>query len=201
MAAATDLLTLAEAKARLGITDTGSDTNIAAVISAVSGQLDELCGPVVNRTVTAELHDGGSTIIALNKPPVASVTSVTEYTGTTATALTEQTIGTAPANGFTCSTGGIVRRLSSGTPRRFPAGSRNVTVTYAAGRYANTAAVAPKFKEAAAMTFRNIWVSELASGSQTFGGVTDGFANPLLGPGLLNKVVALLDGEMARPQA
>jgi hypothetical protein len=198
----TDIVTLREAKQTLGLDQTviTHDVNLAILITAVSDQLDKLVGPVVNRTVTAELHDGGHTTISLDQRPVASVTSITEYNGTAATALTEQTVGTSPVNGYVVDTGGVVHRRSSDSPDAFPSGRSNVTVTYVAGRFDITdEPPGARFKQAALLMLRHIWTSEFASGSETFGGITDGFTNPLLGPGLLNKVIALLNREQDRP--
>ena len=201
MADTLDVVTLNEAKARIGIStaDNDHDDNIAAVVTAVSGQLDRLVGPVVIRTVTDEAHDGGGRLISLDYRPVSSVTTVTEYDGATGTSLTEQTAGTSPGSGFVVTGGGVLHRVSSSSVDCYPSGYLNVVVTYEAGRYATTAACNAKFKEACLLMLRNVWTSELASGSQTFGGVTDGFTNPLLGPGLLNKVVAMLGREQDRP--
>jgi len=203
MADTLDTLTLPEAKARLGIAtaDTDHDTTIAAVITAVSGQLDQLVGPVVVRTITTESKDGGRAFISTDKRPVSSVTTLIEYDGTTATTLTAESNTANTANDYSIGDHGIIWRRANRADYRFPTGRRNIEITYVSGRAATTATVGAKYKEAAAMMLRNIWTSELASGSQTFGGITDGFSNPLLGPGLLNKVVALLDGEFDRPPA
>jgi hypothetical protein len=194
-----DVLSSAEALAAVNLT-ADSTGRLVILTSAVSQQLDELCGPVVQRTVTAETHDGGSTFIALDDRPVASVTTVTEYAGTTSTTLTAESNTSKTGNDYFLDTGGVIRRRSGGGDSRFPTGRGNVAVTYVAGRAANTAAVDAKFKQAAAMMLRNLWVSEAASGSETIGAFTDQIAvNPLLGPGMLNKVAALLSGEMKAP--
>lgn len=197
--ATNDVLSSAEALAAVNLT-ADSTGRLVILTSAVSQQLDELCGPVVQRTVTAETHDGGSTFIALDERPVASVTTVTEYAGTTSTTLTAESNTSKTGNDYFLDTGGVIRRRSGGGDSRFPTGRGNVAVTYVAGRAANTAAVDAKFKQAAAMMLRNLWVSEAASGSETIGAFTDQIAvNPLLGPGMLNKVAALLSGEMKAP--
>lgn len=195
--AATDVLTETEARAAVNA-DEGS-AELAVLVSAVSGQLDELCGPIVQRTVTGEAHDGGA-LVRLKHAPVASVTSVVEYDGTVATTVTAETnTAKATANYVFDSRTGQVRRRSNGWDYAFPAGRGNVVVTYVAGRAATTAAVDAKFKQAASMMLRNLWVAERASGSETFGAFTDAggsVINPLYGPGLLNKVVALLQNEI-----
>ncbi len=193
---------LTEAESLAAVNASATTATLTNLVTAVSQQLDELCGPVVVRTITSELHDGGRPTILLRNLPVSSITTVTEYDGTTGTTLTAETNATkTTANYLHLGTAGevasgrIVRR-SNNADYVFPAGRRNIDVTYVAGRAATTSAVAPKFKQAAAMMLRNVWVSEQASGSETFGAFTDQAPNPLLGPGMLNKVAALLDGEM-----
>ena len=193
---------LSEAESLAAVNASAATATLTNLVTAVSQQLDELCGPVVVRTITSELHDGGRPTILLRNLPVSSITTVTEYDGTTGTTLTAETNATkTTANYLHLGTAGevasgrIVRR-SNNADYVFPAGRRNIDVTYVAGRAATTSAVAPKFKQAAAMMLRNVWVSEQASGSETFGAFTDQAPNPLLGPGMLNKVAALLEGEM-----
>ena len=193
---------LSEAESLAAVNASATTATLTNLVTAVSQQLDELCGPVVVRTITSELHDGGRPTILLRNLPVSSITTVTEYDGTTGTTLTAETNATKTTINYLhlgtageVASGRIVRR-SNNADHVFPDGRRNVEVTYVAGRAATTSAVAPKFKQAAAMMLRNVWVSEQASGSETFGAFTDQTPNPLLGPGMLNKVAALLDGEM-----
>lgn len=198
-----DVLTLGEAKSALGLssTDTNADDTIRALITAVSAQLDQMCGPVRTRTVT-ELHDGGCAAVHLRQRPVYSITSVTEYAGTTATTLTAESNTAKSAANYLHD--GTFGRLASGSLIRranncdsvFEPGRRNVAVVYVAGRAANTDGVPAKFKQAAAMMLRNLWVAEQASGSETFGPFDAQAVNPLLGPGRLNKVVAMLENEL-----
>jgi hypothetical protein len=199
-----DVLTLPEAKQAVGLVQTNTDLDdyLSTLVTAVSGQLDQLCGAVRNRTVTDEVHDGGCSTIRLHRIPVYSVTSVAEYNSTTSTTLTAETNASKAAGNYVHdgSAGtlrsGTIRRRSSNSDYTFAEGRRNVVVTYVAGRAANTEVVPAKFKQAAAMMLRNIWIGEQASGSQTFGAFSDIDINPLLGPGMLNKVAALLTGEI-----
>lgn len=193
-----DVLSSAEALAAVSLT-AESTGRLTQLTTAVSQQLDELVGPVVQRTVTAELHDGGSPVVWLDLRPVSSVTSVTEYTSTTSQALAAETNTTKTGYDFLLDDGGCLRRRASNSDVCFPDGRRNISVTYVAGRSANTAAVDPKFKQAAAMMLRNVWVAEAASGSETIGAFNEFPVNPLLGPGMLNKVQALLHGELKAP--
>ncbi len=165
--AATDVLTATEAKQTLRVNDNDT-TNAAlltAVVAAVSGALDDMCGPIVQRTVTAERHDGSGWAIQLRRAPVTSITSVTEYEGATATTLTEETVGTIPSNGYllrpyspaSAPYSGRIERRTGGEPCVFAEGEGNVVVTYVAGRYATTGAVAENFKHAARLTLENWW--------------------------------------------
>lgn len=186
----TDIITLAEAKQAIGSksSDTTNDTLMQLIVSAISDELDKLCGPVVQRTITGEVHDGGpgpaftnvgnnatawdrvDNQIFLNSQPVQSVTSVTEYTGTTAATLTAETNTAQTATDYLFDpVNGTVRRRANGGDLRWVAGRANIVVTYVAGRFADTASVAPRFKAAAGITFAHVWRSQHGAGNQTFG--------------------------------
>ena len=163
-----NVLTLLEGRLAVGIsdTDTRDDLPLAQKIAAVSRRLDRLCGPIVQRTVTDEVHPGGCPSIRVRRWPVASFTTVTEYDATTPTVLTQEDFDTQPTNGFfperwestpTAVFNGIIWRRSSGYGAWFPFGPEAVKVTYVAGRAATTAAVDPVFKEAAGIALKNLW--------------------------------------------
>jgi hypothetical protein len=163
-----DVLTLAEGKSAVGIgaADTSQDTALAQKITAVSRRLDRLCGPIVQRTVTDEVHPGGCPSVRVRRWPVASFTTVTEYDATTPTVLTLEDFDTQPADGYlperwestpTAVFNGVIWRRTSGCGSWFPFGPEAVKVTYVAGRAANTAAVDAVFKEAAGIALKNLW--------------------------------------------
>lgn len=167
MADTYDVITLAEARAALGFgaSDTTRDTLIARVVTTASNRLDEAIGPVVKRTVTSEVHSGGSLTIELNHGPVSAVASVTEYQGTSATVVTAETAGTQPTDGFyaeqyapdrSLMSGVLVRRVS-GNDTCWYWGRGNIQVTYTAGRSESTGAVAARYKEAGVLILRNLW--------------------------------------------
>lgn len=198
-----DILTLIEAKTAVGLAqdNTSHDDYLRMLITAVSGQIDQLCGPVRNRTVTDEAHDGGSWQIRLRRRPVYSITTLVEYNGTSSTTLTAETNASKTASNYihdgqpgTVTSGKLVRR-SGNADTTFADGRRNVVVTYVAGRAANTEVVPAKFKEAASMLLRQVWVGEQASGTQTFQDIGFDPSTALFGPKLLNRVAAFLDGE------
>jgi hypothetical protein len=173
MADTYDLLSLTEAKQALGLPTANPDldTTVASYVTAVSRLLDDRCGPLVQRTVTNETHSGnGETIIQLAQRPAASITSCTEYQGTTAVPLTVETIGTAPSNGcIVDSTNGLLYRRSGGVDARWYPGRNNITVTYTAGRYASTSVVDARVKRATGMLLRHLWAIDKGSGNMMFG--------------------------------
>lgn len=168
MADTLDVLTLAEGKSAVGIAsaDTSQDTPLAAKITAVSRRLDRLCGPIVQRTITDEVHPGGCPSIRVRRWPVASFTTVTEYDATVSQALTLEDYDTQPAEGFmperwestsTAVFNGVIWRRVSGYGSWFPDGPEAVKVTYVAGRASATATVDAAFKEAAGIALKNVW--------------------------------------------
>lgn len=173
----TDILTLTEAKKALAI-DTNfseNDSLIQTYIEAISARLDDECGPIVQRTITQETHSGGKNTIYLYKRPVASITTLTEYDGTTPTVLTAHTNSTQTSDQYLLeSNKGTIRRMDSGTPTLFIEGYNNIVVTYVAGRYASTSEVTEKFKLAASITLAHIWRSEQGMSSDAFGGYDSG---------------------------
>ena len=144
------------------------DDELARAITAISRRLDDLCGPIVKRAVTAETHDGGVHAIELRKGPVYGSVSVTEYDSTTGTALAEETNASKTADDFLIDELDgvpVIRRRASNADSVFPTGRRNVEVTYDVGRYADTASVDRKFKAAAESILRRAWAREQSAWS------------------------------------
>jgi hypothetical protein len=168
-AAALDWLTLAEAKAALNLSGaTTHDAEIAPWVTATSLLLDHKVGPAVRRTITDETHDGGQGTIWARLYPVTSYTTIIEYAGLTATALTVENNLAQPAAAYraepyapdpTLFSGRLDRRASGGDTY-YPAGAANIIITYVAGRYADTASVDERFKAAARLTLQNLWNSQ-----------------------------------------
>lgn len=204
MADTLDLISLDEAKRALNIplADTTFDTEVASYVTAVSQGLDDLCGPVVHRTITDEVHDGGLDYILPIRTPVASVTTVKQYLSGTATTLTAETVAVSTTNDYLLvavgTHGATIRRRSTWSDSVFPAGRGNVVITYVAGRFANTAAVSPKFKQGAAKMLAHMWRGDQGAGTSTFGAPVD---QPVFGLGFAipNAVVELLADERKPP--
>jgi hypothetical protein len=192
-----DVLSSDEAKRLVSISasNTDQDAELEVFITAVSRRLDELVGPIVVRTFTAEPYNGGCLSIRLLHAPVSSFTTVTEYNGTTAQVLTAETNAAKTANNYLWdSTLGRLYRRASGNDAYFPAGRKNVTVTYVAGRAATTAAVDEKYKRAAGIILAHLWRADRGSGSETFGEYSYpvGFAIP-------NRALEILGDELRAP--
>lgn len=158
--AATDILTEAEANEAVNASDVGAHAaELARAISAVSQVIDAMCGPVVARAVT-EVHDGAVSTIWPYQPPVLSVTSVTEFDGTTQTVLDDESaFGTvAGSSGFVLSADGFrITRRSGGSAYRF---ASQVQIVYQAGRYATTDDVGERWKYAAGAILQRLWKRE-----------------------------------------
>lgn len=152
-----DILTLDEAMTAISMTGSGANHQgaIELAITGISRALDDLCGPVVVRTITDEIHYPNGTLIFLDHQPVSSVTTVTEYLSGTGTVLTAEDFDT--SGGYLLRDGVLARRSGFYTTNWY---GNAVKVTYVAGRYATTAAVDEKWKNAAAMILRRWWARE-----------------------------------------
>lgn len=195
-----DVITLAEAHAAINLDDgdTDHDAELARFVTAVSLRMDALVGPVVNRTITAEVHDGGSGLVFLKYAPVSSITSLAEWSGNTSTTLTVETLGSPTSSNYVLtSASGLLYRRSGGYDTTFASGRGNVVVTYVAGRAANTAAVDARFKTAAAMMLAHLWRKDQGAGNVTFGAVDVGPIVPRFA--VPNAVLELLADQLLAP--
>lgn len=204
--ATTDVLTQAEAARALGITTASQTADTLARLdllnTAVSNELDRLCGAVIQRAESDDL-DGGNRYVWTKRRPVANVTSLVEYDATTATTLTSSSNTDQPAAGFQWDEQGKVWRRNGNADAYFPVGRRNVVVGYTAGRYTHTTASdagLSTFKQAAALILRDCWQNGNGMGTDTYGGGgEESGAFITLGPELLNRVKGLLFREMEAP--
>ena len=179
--AATDVLSISEAATAVGGRGGRWDDVLPALVTATSRRLDELVGPVVQRTVANELLDGGGYVVQTRLYPITSITSITEYRDTTGTALSAESNASKPTNAYLVDLygpdvaflDGTIRRRTAGADAVFPDGRQNVDVTYVAGRYADTSSVAERFKEAARLILRNLIRGQQGLAS-TFGGAAAG---------------------------
>lgn len=192
--AATDLVTIAEATAYMSANGTGSSPLLDGWITAASDALDDMCGPIVQRTVTGETHnlEGATRMVRLDLTRVVSCSSVVEYDAAgNATTLTAETVTTKPADGYRLWNGReLERRQSGGACLWVRTGA--VVVTYTAGRFASTSVVSQRFKKAAMMLVGHLFAVEHGTGANSFGDVQvtpTGFAVP-------RRVIELLGSEV-----
>ena len=164
MADPLDILTLAEGHTAINLptANVDHDVELAQQITAVSAVIDAEAGSVVQRTVTGEVHDGGGYALVTNLWPVSAITTVTDDLGGTPTAITAYR-----KEPFDRMPGMFSGRLELDNDALFTTGRWNVSVTYTAGRYANTAAVAPRFKTCAASVLRRLWKRESGTWAQS----------------------------------
>lgn len=160
-----DVITVDQARAALNLdpSDAGVDSGeLARLVSAASAILDDLCGPIVERSVTADV-DGGQRWLFLDGP-ISAVVSVTEWPA--GTAVTGEVRGAETVDDFRLGAWGRLERRSAGSPATWADG---VTVTYTAGRFPDTASVAPRFAAACQILVAHLWRSERGAASQTWG--------------------------------
>lgn len=173
MADALDILDAAEAL--LAINRGTAPTDLPLMVTSVSRVIDDVCGPVVVRTVTAELHHGGAPTVHLKQRPVSSVTTVREVESPGTVNTLDAVAWGADDDGYfaeplssdpTFKSGAIHRKVS-GFDADWLGSGLSVEVTYQAGRYANTAAVDEKFKGCASAVLRRLWRREAGAWSQS----------------------------------
>lgn len=140
------------------------DEQIARLVTTISRRMDFLCGPIVQRTITDELHQNPDGSLYLRHAPVVSITNVKEWSSGTATALTAETHEAAGGYYFDVGAGTIARR-SSWYDTSWS--SSYVTITYVAGRYVDTDSVDARFKGVAQMAFNRLWDRESGAWSRT----------------------------------
>lgn len=118
------VVSLSEVKARINMAQTQvtSDDELRLFLAAAQAAIEARVGPLTRRTVT-ETHSGGSYAVVLGKPPVVSVTSVTENGSAVA------------ASGYSLAPfAGVLTRVSGYSRSAWSDGFGNVSVTYVGGR-------------------------------------------------------------------
>lgn len=168
-----DLLTLAEAKRAINMKAANEDHDLALEtdITAISRLIDAECGPVVQRTVTAERLDADDVVLRFS--PVASIGTVREARSGDIETLTAHSFG-GTVDGYYAEphwTGGtflsgVLQRRYDGAPGAWPAGAE-IEVTYTAGRYPTTATVDRRFKACAGAVLQRFWKGEAGIWAQS----------------------------------
>jgi hypothetical protein len=150
--------------------DASSNPELQGFIDSITRVVEAIVGPVTP-TQYVEWHDGGSDTIVLNNVPVVGIDTVIEFDRTSPTTLTVEALDATPPS-FTAAgvqfdpATGKVFRTNMGTPKRFPAGRRNVKFIYTAGR----AEVTANIREAALELIRLHWRPQRSAGPSTLPG-------------------------------
>ncbi len=146
MSDALDLVTLAEAKAFLNMDtdDTSEDTELANFITGMTPVVEAEVGPVVLRSQTAVIYGMDANAVPAPTWPVASVTSGTYLSNSTSVDVSKMIADQ-----------GLILTSDGSTLPLLP-----WTMTYQAGRVANTAAVPLNIKSGALEILKLAWESQ-----------------------------------------
>lgn len=178
-----DLITLAEAKEWLEITDSARDTLIASLVSAASEACLDILGrtSLLQATRTEVLSGGGGPTLPVNGWPIRSLTSVAI-----------DGLGVVPVTQFTFDDHMVIWKLG-----KFPRGLKNVTVVFSGGEDA----VPPAVKLATQYTAKAMWDAkkiDMNATSESWVGVGGAGFWPT-GPGSVPpQAVSLLQGSSSR---
>lgn len=146
MAEAHDIVTLETARQALslGLTDVSRNADLERVISAASTIVEDHAGIVIKRQFT-ETHDGRSYYLTMRQRPVVSVDAATvDGTALSAGELAEYVV---PSDNYGQLEGNYSR----------PSKPSGLSITYTAGRFADTDAVTGYWREAALIQIRHQW--------------------------------------------
>jgi hypothetical protein len=178
MADLLDVVTVDECAAALNGIDV-DDGQLPRYVTAVSRRIDGVCGPVVVRDVTDERHDGGHRTVLLKQTPVLLIDDVTEHRNGVAVTIAGEEDDTLPVDGYVIDRQtGLLYRSASGCARNWWPGLANIKVSYSAGRYTTTNDVDDRFRSAAVMMIRHLWLADQGVGSDMYGSPTVPFAVP-----------------------
>lgn len=207
-----DILTLDEAKTAINMRGSNIDHHdeLEQDITAISRLIDSECGPVVQRTVTAEVHAGDLPVVTTRLSPVAAIGTVREsQTGDITTLESSGFGGTISGyfaepywNGGGTLLSGVIQRRYLGVSGEWPTGAE-VEVTYTAGRYPTTETVDARFKACAAAVLQRFWKGEAGVWAQTaatiYEDATDAALNPASSTVAKHIIKKMLHDELRMP--
>ncbi|MER7063961.1 head-tail connector protein, partial [Streptomyces albidoflavus] len=172
------IVSLTEAKKQLNIdpSDTDDDEEIQGFIRSLTELCERYRGSLVRRTVV-EKHRGGY-MLALNRPPILSLTSVVAIE----TGGVDQAVADLDVDGPT----GIVQRLD-GCRMRGP-----IRVTYVAGR----TAIPPEVRQAALIILQHMWETQRGTMGGVRVGGSDEVYDPRFGFSIPRRALELLGEQM-----
>ena len=197
MTAPTFLVTLEEVKKHLNKADFLDDEELQGFIDAATPMVENIYGPVINRTIT-EYQSGGTSTLVLNYLPILSITSIIETYGQTNYTLTRVNLGDIN-NGFayTCDLpqGRIVRRAYN-AEANFPTGRDNVQIIYVVG----CASIPSNVRLGTLMLIAHLWTTSQLNrnGNRPSLGGDDSFT-PGMGFAVPNRVKEILQASPRVP--
>ncbi len=147
--AAFPVISLADVRAHLNITDTTADDELRRIVDVASSTGEAWTGRVFGRRTCVDVLSGSGPFLALKACPVLSVSSVTENGAAV------------PVGGYalTSPEGGVLSRVSGWSARDWARGSGNVTVTYVAGYHVQP----PTDVQGALEMARHLWQTQRGS--------------------------------------
>ncbi len=160
----------------LAATNTTHDAELRLYLAAATTVIETIDRPYLSETRT-HTFDGGRNVLVMPELPITSVTSITHtpVAGTTETLDSD----TYRVDEYT----GVIRHWS-----RFPAGMRNITVTYTVGEETIPANVILAARELC----RHWWQRSQQSPRPAFGGTMDGESVYVANYAVPNFVIGLL---------
>lgn len=150
--AASDLVSLTEAKTYLGVSGSGDDTLIQAILSGVSLDIKNYCQvPLIIEAGILEYHAGLVKRIFLRAYPVVTITSILDYVTPTPNSVPATDYVVRPDVGLLEHFGRFPLPVTvAGQPAYWK-------VTFSAGRFVDTAAVPADLKLAANRMIARAW--------------------------------------------
>lgn len=187
------IVSLAQTKIHLNMTDTTKDDELRAFIDAAQEVIEGIVGPVVP-TERLEIHYGGNASIVLNHRPVFSVTSVTEYRGDVPYLLVPEVGGGLVDTYRLDYLTGIMHRRNSRLPGVFAMG--DVEVLYSPGWNPVPANITMAAQDQIGHLWRN---SQLARGNARQAASADDVIQSTLAYALPNRVQELVASKKRAP--
>lgn len=145
-AADVPVVSLAEAKRHLNITTTASDDELRRFLDVATDLCEKVAGRPLRRLAFSESHDGGRTWIPLRRPPVVSVTTVTQD-------------GVAVTDYVVREDAGLIAKGTYDALEDWESGAGNVVVDYVAGSTVPAATAEQAVLEA----LRHLWTTQRGS--------------------------------------
>ena len=202
------IVNLGDIKAYLNIVaaDHTHDSELLGFAQAATIAVEQIVGPVAQRTVN-EWNDGGAATIVVRQPPIVSLTSITEYRGNVAYPLaivaspdlaTSMSVMFEPSGRITRLNGAAAAAVlylsTQGLFATFPVGPNSVQITYVAGR----ASVAANIRLGVLETVRENWQPTQQGGRPSYNGAAQDGPTLVIPNVILSKRILSILGDDKR---